>query len=213
MITLVVGLTLFASPPIATARLTQLAVPILGVTLNEQHRTVGVVTQVVINFQERQDQSGLQIRFHSSPGQFSLFAQQAVRQAISRVSQVAHIRPDSWTVVLTFPYKGLTMYGDSLSAMVGLTVVALAKGDPVIFGQSITGTITEDGHIGKVGGVPEKIHAAHSEHLKRILIPEERDIGDGDWQTPFLMQVSPVGTVSKAYYGLTGSPILGPYLH
>ncbi len=100
------------------------------------------------------------------------------------------------------------MFGDSLSAMVGLTVVALAKGDPIFYGRSITGTITEKGTIGKVGGVPLKINAAYSEHLNRIFIPEEQDIGDGDWRTPFLMHVSPVKSLNKAYYGLTGQPLL-----
>ena len=36
-----------------------------------------------------------------------------------------------------------------------------------------------------------------------MLIPEEIDVADGDWRTPFLMQVSPVGTIKKAYRALT----------
>jgi predicted S18 family serine protease len=88
--------------------------------------------------------------------------------------------------------------------MVGLSVVAMAKGDPIIFGRSLTGTITEDGHIGVVGGVPYKVDAAYSEHMERVLIPEEQDIGDRDLRIPFMMHVSPVGTVDKAYYALTG---------
>ena len=99
------------------------------------------------------------------------------------------------------------MYGDSLSAMVGLSVVAMAKGEDIIFGRSLTGTITEDGHIGVVGGIPFKVKAAYAENMDRILIPEERDTSDDEWQTPFMMQVSPVSTLDKAYLALTGHPL------
>jgi Lon protease (S16) C-terminal proteolytic domain len=182
----------------------QLAVPILGVTLDQAHRPMGIVTHVVIHFEQRPDHNGLQLRFRVDPGRFSPYAQHAVTQAIARACQAAHIQLDSLTIYLTFPYQGLTMYGDSLSAMVGLSVVAMAKGDMVIFGRAITGTITEDGHIGAVGGIPYKVEAAYAEHMNRIVIPEERDSRDDEWQTPFMMQVSPVSTLDKAYHVLTG---------
>jgi predicted S18 family serine protease len=144
------------------------------------------------------------LRFERLPGKFSPLAQHAAKLAIERVAAAANMDTIDWTVSLTFPYPGMTMYGESLAAMVGLSVVALAKGEAPISGLSITGTITEDGHIGKVGGVPEKIYGAHRQHLNRILIPEEHHIGDGDWPIPFLMHVSPVSTVEKAYLVLTG---------
>lgn len=182
----------------------QLAIPILGVTFNQQHHLVGIVTHVVINFEKRHDHDGLQLRFRVDPGRFSPYAQQAVSTAIARACKAANLQNDSWTIYLTFPYRGITMYGDSLSAMVGLSVVAMAKGEDIIFGRSLTGTITEDGHIGTVGGIPYKVQAAYAEHMNRILIPEERATADDEWQTPFMMQVSPVNTLDKAYYGLTG---------
>ena len=207
-VVLCLGSEAFASPATLTPWFGELTVPILGVTLNEQRQPVGVVTEVVINFRERADHHGLQVQFLKTPGQFSPIAQKAVEQAITRVSQAAHLRTDSWTIQLTFPYPGVTMFGDSLSAMVGLSVVALAKGDHIFQGRSITGTITENGTIGKVGGVPLKINAAYSEHLYRVFIPEEQEIADGDWKTPFLMHVSPVESLDKAYFGLTGQHLL-----
>ncbi len=91
--------------------------------------------------------------------------------------------------------------------MVGLTVVALARGDFVPQDRVITGTVTLDGQIGAVGGVHLKLQAAYEERLDRVLVPEVYDIADGDWQTPFLLQVSPVGTVAKAYHALVGRPL------
>ena len=181
-----------------------LSVPIIALTLNQDHRAIGVVRHVILHFQKRYDQEGLRLRFNSMPGKFSPLAQHAVKLAIERVAAVANMHTIDWTVNLTFPYPGMTVYGESLSAMVGLSVLAMAKGEAPISGRSITGTITEDGHIGKVGGVPEKIYGAHQQNLNRILIPEEQHIGDGDWPTPFLMHVSPVSTVQKAYLALTG---------
>lgn len=180
-----------------------LSIPILGLAVNPSQPPKGIVSYVVLHFQDRGDQEGLRLRFQQYPGEFSPFAQHAVKLAIQRVAAVAKIGTNSWTVGLTFPYPGMTIYGESLSAMVGLSVVALAKGETPIYGRSITGTITEDGRIGIVGGVPEKIQGAHH-RLNRVLIPEEHYVGDRDWSIPFLMHVSPVNTVEKAYLGLTG---------
>jgi len=185
----------------------QQAIPILGITLDHEWQPVGIVVHVELEVENREDHEGLRVRFKSSPGRFSALSQQAVMQAILRSGHRAGLLPDSWTVSLTFPYEGVTVYGDSLSAMVGLSVVALAKGDPLPPDRVITGTITSQGEIGPVGGVPYKIHAAYNWQFHRVLIPEEYDVTDGDWQTPFLMQVSPVGTLRKAYYGLTGRPL------
>lgn len=180
-----------------------LSIPILGLTINKSEGSIGVVSYVVLHFQDRGDQEGLRLRFEKLPGKFSPSAQHAVKLAIERAAAAANLGLTSWTVRLTFPYSGMTLYGDSLSAMVGLSVVALAKGDIPIYGRSITGTITEDGRIGTVGGVPQKVRGAH-QYLKRVLIPDEHHVGDSDWSIPFLMHVSPVNTVEKAYLGLTG---------
>lgn len=191
-----------ASPSVH--QIPHLIIPILGTSLNEQFRPVGRISQVVIDVYERQDLNGLQIQFHTEPGQFSLFARQSIHSAITRALAAANLPSDSWTVLLKFPYSGQTIYGESLSAMVGLSVVSMIKGDPLIEGRALTGTITERGYIGAVGGLQLKILAAYDNHFQRVLVPSEYDVRDGDWRTPFLMHVSPVGTVDEAYFGLTG---------
>ncbi|NKB82761.1 MAG: hypothetical protein GKS05_12940 [Nitrospirales bacterium] len=179
------------------------SVPILGMTLNEAHEPVGIVVYVVIHFHKRSEHEGLKVHFRNVPGRFGPLARKGVATAIGRAARSAHLEDDFWTVVLTFPYSGLTMYGDSLSGMVALSVIALAKGDAVKYGRTLTGTIMNDGLIGKVAGVPYKVYAAHSELLDRVLIPEHYHPLDGDWQIPFLMDVAHVGTLEKAYLGLT----------
>ena len=119
---------------------------------------------------------------------------------------------DSLTISLKVPYRGVTVYGSSLSAMVGLTVVALAHGDFVKPDRVVTGTITRDGHIGPVSGIGLKLQAASTEHLHLVLVPEEYDMADGDWDVPFMLHVSPVGTVRRAYQALTDSEFPQPTL-
>jgi predicted S18 family serine protease len=201
-VSLVVANGVGAGPP--AIRIPHLSIPILGTSLNEQYRPVGLVTQVVIDLYEREDHNGLQIQFHTEPGQFSLLARKSIHKAITRALAVANLPSDSWTVLLKFPYSGLTVYGESLSAMVGLSVVSMIKGDQLLEGRVLTGTITERGFIGAVEGLQLKILAAYENHFQRVFVPSEYDVRDGDWRTPFLMQVSPVATVDEAYFGLTG---------
>ena len=175
-------------------------IPILGITL-DRHR--GTVAYLILSFEERGDRDGLAVHFMNKPGRFSPMAQTSVEQAIRRVARSLGLSTDSWTVVLSVPYEGWTVYGDSLSAMVGLSVAALAEGKALRADRVITGTITPEGHIGLVGSVALKVSATNGTQLHRVLVPDEQDPTDRDWETPFLMQVSPVGSVLKAYAALT----------
>lgn len=190
------------TPP--PSRFLHQSIPVLGMTLDRARQPAGIVTYVMIHFHQRPDHDGLKVHFRKIPGRFGPLARKGVATAIDRVAKSANLQDDSWTVVLTFPYSGLTLYGDSLSAMVALSVLALAKNEAIVYGRTLTGRITEDGHIGKVAGIPYKISAAYSERLNRVLIPDEQHPGDGEWRTPFLMHVSHVGTLEEAYQGLTG---------
>ena len=178
-------------------------IPILGTTYNESWEQVGIVAEVQVEFEKRDDQRGLQLEFMKKPGRFSALAQSSVKEAVSLVAREAELNTDSWTVRFTLPYAGVTLYGESLSAMAAMSVVALAKGEMIHSDIVMTGTVTPEGAIGTVGGVPLKIIAAYQEHYRRVLIPEEPDVADGDWETPFLMHVSPVKTVDMAYLALT----------
>ena len=185
----------------------QQLIPILGVTVGPNQQPSGTVANLILSFEERQYRGGLALHFKQGPGRFSRFAQTAVQQAILRTAKAAGLSTDGWTVELVVPYPGLTVYGDSLSAMVGLSVVALAKGDFVAPGRVMTGTVKPDGSIAPVGSVPLKVDAASEAHMHRILVPDMVDVTDSDWHTPFLVQVSPVGTVTQAYEALTDHPL------
>lgn len=209
---IVLGLWMGLSPALAGEsafpEATHQNIPILGTTMNHQWERVGIVAEVEIQFEKRADQHAMQVHFATHPGRFSTTARQSVLQAISHAAAASGMKTNSWNITLTLPYPGVTLYGESLSAMVALSVLAFAKGDPLPHDRVLTGTITPDGHIGVVGGVPLKVAAASKEHLQRVLIPDEQDVADGDWHTPFLMQVSPVNSIHQAYLGLTDRPLL-----
>ena len=203
----IVGLTIFV---VLTAQLTEAyaaterreqLVPILGVKIGL--KPTGTVAYLVVSFEERHDQSGLIVYFKDKPGRFSRLAQTSVDQAIRRTARYLDLSTDSWTIELSVPYAGVTLYGESLSAMIALAVAALAQGEFISPDRAITGTITPDGRIGPVGSVPLKIVAAGDAHLRRVLVPEERDPADGDYPLPFLMQITPVDSVRQAYTALT----------
>ena len=134
-------------------------------------------------------------------------SQRAVTQAIMQAARVTGLSPDSWSIMLGVPHPGVTIYGNSLSAMVALSVLALAKGDEVPTDHVMTGTVTLDGRIGPVGAVSLKVAAAGEAQMRRIVIPDESDPADGDWRTPFLGHISPVRSLSQAYLALTDRPL------
>ena len=181
-------------------RLEQL-IPILGVTMDQNK--AGTVAYLILSFEERRDQAGLAVHFMTKPGRFSPMAQTSVEQAIRRAAQSLHLSTDSWSVVLSVPYEGLTVYGSSLSAMVALSVVALSQGKLIPPDRVVTGTITPEGQIGQVGSVSLKVSATFGTPVHRVIVPDIQDPTDRDWETPFLMHVYPVGSVVKAYAALT----------
>jgi hypothetical protein len=176
-------------------------IPILGITMGQE--PAGAVAYLVLSFEDRKDLGGLAIHFITGSSRFSPMAQTSIEQAIRRSAQSLRRSTDSWTVMLSLPYERVTIYGDSLSAMVGLSVVALAEGKLIRSDRTITGTVTSDGQIGPVGSVGLKVSAAYEAHLRRVIVSDEHDPTDDEWQTPFLMHVYPVGSVAKAYTALT----------
>lgn len=205
--TLVLGLGLLPfGEVLAATSLQDALIPVLGTTM-DQH-PVGQVVYLGLSFENRQDESGLAVVFKSAPGRFSRMTQTAVEEAIYRAARAMDVSPHSWTVFLSLPYPGVTLYGESCAAMVAISVVMMAKGAAIPSDRVITGTVTPDGRIGPVGAVSLKVAAANEAHLRRVLVPDEQDKADKDWETPFLMQVSPVGTVQQAYEALTDAQAL-----
>ena len=149
---------------------------------------------LIVGWEQRPDHHGIIVSFLAGKGSFSADTELAILAAIDRAAHAAHLKTDSWTVSFAVHEPAGTIYGDSLSGIVGLAVVALAKGDFIPLDRTMTGTITPEGTIGPVTAVPLKIQAAYLKHLRRVIIPDTFDVADADWITPFLMQICSVST-------------------
>lgn len=178
-------------------------IPILGVTTGQNQ--IGTVSYVRVSFDKRQDQLGLMLHFHTTPGRFSRMAQTSIEQAIRRSAQSLGIPTDSWTIELSVPYAGMTIYGNSVSGMVSLSVVAMAQGKTVPTGYVLTGTVTPNGEIGPVGSVPLKVQAARAAKLRRVVVSKQTPATENAGNLPVSIQVSPVQSVPEALDALTGS--------
>ena len=157
----------------------------------------------LVLFTVRDDAEGLAVHFITGPGRFSQQTQAATAQAIAHAARALGVSADSWSVGLSVVDPGVILEGDSLSAMVSLTVAAMAKGESIPRSRIITGTVTRDGRIGPVGGVALKVKAARQTGLQMVLVPSI--VGKRE-RIPGLTQVFPVGSVSQAYKALTASP-------
>ena len=176
----------------------------LGVTMVPQRSLAeGAVGELIVGWEQRPDHHGIIVSFLKGRGAFSPDTEVAILCAIDRAAHAARMRTDSWTVSFAVAEPAGTVYGDSVSAMAGLAVVALAKGDFIPLDRTMTGTIAQDGTIGPVTAVPLKIQAAHLKQLRRVVIPDTFDAADSDWFTPFLMQISPIHSAATAYQALT----------
>jgi len=178
-------------------------IPILGVTTGQNQ--IGTVSYVRVSFDERQDQT-LMLHFRTTPGRFSRMAQTSIEQGIRRSARSLEISIDSWTVELSVPYAGMTIYGDSVSAMVSLSVAAMAQGKTVSTGHVLTGTVTPNGEIGPVGSVPLKVQAARAAKLRRVVVSKHSPTGEHAGNLPVSIQVSTVQSVPEALDALTDSP-------
>jgi predicted S18 family serine protease len=205
IVTLVAAIAL-AAVPLSYASSHDALIPVLGTTMEKT--PVGRVVYLELDFEARSDDGGLAVLFKSLPGRISPGTQTAVGEAIYHAARAMGVSPLSWTVMITLPYPGVTLYGESCSAMIALSVLAMAQGEGIPGDRVITGTVTPDGRIGPVSALPLTLTAAHEAHLRRVLIPEEQDRSDDDYEIPFLMQVSPVGSVAHAYQAFIELPFI-----
>jgi Lon protease (S16) C-terminal proteolytic domain len=158
-------------------------IPILAATTGEG--AIGTVVYIIVTFEERIDQSELQVSFHTAPGRFSSLAQRAIQAAVVHTARSLNLSPNSWNVALTVPYLDVTIGGYSLSGMIALSVAALAQGHPVPPHTVLTGTITPDGSIAPVGAVPLKLAAAYTANIRRVLVSDRQMAGRAPGERSF----------------------------
>jgi Lon-like protease len=133
---------------------------------------------------------------------------QAFDYAIERTSAVQH---GGVVSVMGVTYRPTGSDGPSAGAAMAVGFIAMFKGDRVQRGTALTGTFEAGGHIGWVGGIPDKIRAAKREGYHTVLVPRGQ-IHSAQWNLTELgfqlnIVVKEVETVDEAYQIMTGSSI------
>ena len=112
--------------------------------------------------------------------------------------------------------------GPSAGMLVTATMVALIRGENILPGVAMTGTINPDGSVGPVGGIPHKLDAAAKAGIKRFGFPNGQrmalDEKASTKEEPVVVDLKErardlgieaveVGNLFDAYRLLTGKPL------
>jgi hypothetical protein len=133
---------------------------------------------------------------------------QAFAYAVERTPGLSHTGIVS---VQGVTYRPTATDGPSAGAVMAVGFIATLKGDRIQRGTALTGTLEPGGHIGWVGGIPDKIRAAKREGYHTVLVPRGQ-LHAAQWNLVELgfqlnISVKEVDTVDDAYLLMTGKPL------
>lgn len=102
--------------------------------------------------------------------------------------------------------------GPSGGAILTVGTLAAIRGDTLADDITMTGTITPDSFVGKVGGIPDKLRAAAKAGYKRVLLPVANLTASGESSTSDMieygrtlgLEVRGVQLLTEAYEAFTG---------
>jgi Lon-like protease len=133
----------------------------------------------------------------------------ALGQALAfAVDRSPGLRPTGTVSIYGAAYSPVSSDGPSAGAVMAVGFMALLRGDQLIRGTALTGTLQPDGRIGPVGAIGDKVRAAAREGYRTVLIPVgQRD--DPRWNLNGLaldlhLTITEVATVDEAYRLMTG---------
>jgi ATP-dependent Lon protease len=130
-------------------------------------------------------------------------AQAALSYVRSRAEQLG-IKPDFFKdrdVHIHFPAGAIPKDGPSAGVTIATSLVSLLTGQRVVSDLAMTGEITLRGRVLPVGGIKEKVLAAHRAGIQRIVLPR-RNLKDLDDVPPAIrkeLEVIPVGTLDEVF--------------
>jgi len=98
-----------------------------------------------------------------------------------------------------FPAGAIPKDGPSAGVTIAVSLVSLLTGRPVASDLAMTGEITLRGRVLPVGGIKEKILAAHRAGLKRIVLParNEKDLEEVPPEIRKELTIQPVSTLDE----------------
>ena len=201
------SLSLFAVMPVAAEQVVELPV-LAAIRANDK----GVFEILLMRWDKKSDPTPPQLQWILAGVRFGNTHLGAMAQAFDYAVQRTPGIPHSGTIsVQGITYQPTGSDGPSGGAAMAVGFIALFKGDRIQRGVAMTGTLEAGGHIGFVGGIPDKLRAAKREGCHTVLVPRGQ-IHDARWNLNELafqlnITVKEVDTIEEAYQMMTGNRI------
>ena len=176
------------------------------------HNNLGVFEVMLMGWDRKADPNPVQLQVilggvrygHTHLGSMA----QAFAYAVERTPGVSHTGT-VWVQGVTYRPAGSD--GPSAGAAMAVGFIAMFKGDRIQRGTAMSGTLEPGGHIGWVGGIPDKIRAAKREGYHTVLVPRGQAY-TAQWNLIELgfqlnITVKEVDTIDDAYLLMTGKTL------
>lgn len=181
-------------------------VPVLGgIAANNQ----GVFNVMVLNWDRLSSPDPMELRWGNRRIQVKEVGLGSIERAFFyAVEHTPSVRLTGLLTLYGASYAPLSSDGPSAGAVMAVGFLAVLRGDPIIRGIALTGTLEFDGRVGPVGAISDKVRAAAREHYRMVLIPQGQ-LNDPRWDLIGLgmqlnLTIKEVGTVQEAYEIMTG---------
>jgi len=152
-------------------------------------------------------------------GQLGDVMKESARIALSLVRSQLGVLASSWDFKTTdlhihVPSGSIPKDGPSAGIALFATIASLVLGRSVDSKLAMTGEVTLRGAVTPVGGIKEKLIAAHRAGIKKILLPKfnERDLKDLPSEVRAELEITLVEKVSevlKLVFGIAGADLTG----
>jgi len=179
-------------------------------------KPTGVPSYTIIQIAHLSQPTGPEVLFNEGPRGVGAFKgsvlgadwKEAALKATLAASRAVGEDPRTWQVTFKGASYGYPMHGPSASAALAIAMVVARRGDTLLPGVAITGTVDPEGRISAVGRLPEKILLAAAAGFSTILIPSGQT-RTPDWDLGLLakslnLTVLEVSTIKEAYAWMTG---------
>ncbi|MBE7558337.1 endopeptidase La [bacterium] len=138
-------------------------------------------------------------------GKLGEVMQESIKAAISYTrSRAAHLRLDkdfykNYDIHVHVPEGAIPKDGPSAGITMATAIISALTGRPVRGDVAMTGEITLRGRVLAVGGIKEKLLAAHRAGLSTVILPEEnqRDLEDMPKEVLSELSIIPVENMDK----------------
>jgi PDZ domain-containing protein len=130
----------------------------------------GVFSVMVMDWDKQSAPDPMEVRWGNSRIRVKEAGMGALATAFTyAIDRTTQIRPTGTLTLYGASYAPASSDGRSAGAVLAVGFLAVLRGDGLIRGVALTGTLQPDGRIGPVGGLPDKIRAAAREGYRTVL--------------------------------------------